>query len=61
MKKNRAFTGLYILALVLILLYVLREEVNISSGVAPYLYYGAIAIFVVGLVRVFYLVLKKKR
>lgn len=61
MKKNRAFTGLYILALVLIILYVMRDEVNISSEVAPFLYYGAIAIFLVGLVRVFYLVLRKKK
>jgi len=60
MKKNRAFTALYILALVLIVLYVMRDEVNISAGVAPFLYYGAIAIFVVGLVRIFYLVLRKK-
>jgi len=60
MKKNRAFTALYILALVLIVLYVMRDEVNIPAGAAPFLYYGAIAIFVVGLVRIFYLVLRKK-
>jgi hypothetical protein len=61
MKKNRLFTGLYILALVLIVLYVMREEVNIPAEVAPFLYYGAIGIFLVGLVRVFYLVLRKNK
>ena len=59
MKK--LFTGLYLLAFVLIVMYLVRDELNISSSHAPLLYYGAMGIFVVGLARIFYLVLRRNR
>lgn len=61
MKKNlsKYFYVLYILALAMVVLYVIREEVNLSENLANLFYYLAIGIFGLGIVRVVYLSIKR--
>lgn len=61
MKLKRLFTALYILALLSLLLYAGREAAGLSYETARYFYYAAIAIFVLGLVRIFYMVLRRNK
>jgi len=61
MKKNlsKFFYALYILALGMIVIYLIQEEVGISENFAKFLYYLAIAIFGLGVIRVIYLAFKR--
>jgi len=61
MKLKRLFSALYILALLSLLLYAGREAVGLTYETARYFYYAAIAIFMVGLIRIFYMILRKKK
>ncbi|MFP4621719.1 MAG: hypothetical protein ACLFM7_10435 [Bacteroidales bacterium] len=60
-KKNLSgyFYGLYILALALVVLYLIHEELNISENTADVFYYLAIGIFGFGVIRVVYLAFKR--
>jgi hypothetical protein len=58
-QKFRYFYLLYLLAFALIILFALRQELNIPEDLANYGYYIAIGIFVIGVIRVFYLIIKR--
>jgi hypothetical protein len=61
MKKNlsKYFYVLYILALAMIVIYLIRDEMEISEGLANLFYYLAIGIFGLGVVRIVYLAIKR--
>jgi hypothetical protein len=60
MKTTQLFKGLYILAFGLIVLYLLREVMDIPPDLSPWLYYVAIGIFGIGLIRIVYLIVGRK-
>gem|GEM_PF-4885131 len=61
MKKNlsKYFYVLYILALAMVVIYLIRDEMEISEGLANLFYYLAIGIFGLGVVRIVYLAIKR--
>ncbi|MCF8336198.1 MAG: hypothetical protein K9H65_06320 [Bacteroidales bacterium] len=61
MKKNvsKYFYILYILALAMVVLFITREELNLSENLANLFYYLAIGILGVGVVRIVYLSIKR--
>jgi len=61
MKFKRLFSALYILALLFLLLYAGREAAGLSYETARYFYFAAVAIFGVGLVRIFYMILRRNK
>ncbi len=61
MNAKRLFSALYIAALIMLLLYITHDAVGIPPGPARFLYYGAMTIFGVGLIRVFYLILRNRK
>jgi hypothetical protein len=60
MKTRRIFTFLYFAAIVFIVLFVAKDHINISEDLADIFYYAALGIFGIGLVRIFFLILKRK-
>ena len=61
MRKNlsKFFYALYILALGMVVVYLIQEELGISENLAKFLYYLAIGIFGFGVIRIIYLAIKR--
>jgi hypothetical protein len=61
MKKNlsKYFYVLYILALAMVVLYIIREELDLSENLANLFYYLAIGIFGLGVIRIIFLAIKR--
>ncbi|MGM0531733.1 MAG: hypothetical protein ACQER7_10310 [Bacteroidota bacterium] len=60
MKKNwsKYFYVLYILGLAMIVLFIIREELDLSENLAHLFYYLALGIFGVGIIRIAYMAIK---
>ncbi|MFP4526069.1 MAG: hypothetical protein ACLFNL_06735 [Bacteroidales bacterium] len=59
MKVRTLFSISYLVALAFLLLYFLRDDLNLPENLSSALYYAAIVIFIIGVIRIFVMIVKR--
>lgn len=59
MKLRTLFSISYLVALVFLILYFLRDDLNLPGNLSSALYYAAVVIFIIGVIRIFVMIVKR--
>mgnify|MGYP006283383273 CR=1 FL=1 len=60
MKIRKLLSLLYLIAMIFLILYFTKDVFGISSSLADFFYYFAIGVFAFGVIRIIYLVVRRK-